>query len=128
MTFADHARQIAVQLLADCEHADFSAVNVMRLLSQKRRQPVSMPVVFTSLLGYSGVLKRPVRIDAIGNYVRGATRTPQVLLDAQALEAPDGLHISWDVMEGVPEMVHEVQVEATFPDGTKLVTVHQPIQ
>ncbi|HVF13865.1 MAG TPA: urease subunit gamma [Acidimicrobiales bacterium] len=32
-----------------------------------------------------------------------------------------------DVMEGVPEMVHEVQVEATFPDGTKLVTVHQPI-
>ena len=31
------------------------------------------------------------------------------------------------VMEGVPEMIHEVQVEATFPDGTKLVTVHQPI-
>jgi urease subunit gamma len=33
-----------------------------------------------------------------------------------------------DVMEGVPEMIHEVQVEATFPDGTKLVTVHDPIQ
>ncbi|MFL5244776.1 MAG: urease subunit gamma [Gemmataceae bacterium] len=32
-----------------------------------------------------------------------------------------------DVMEGVPEMIAEVQVEATFPDGTKLVTVHQPI-
>jgi urease subunit gamma len=32
-----------------------------------------------------------------------------------------------DVMEGVPEMIHEVQAEATFPDGTKLVTVHQPI-
>jgi urease subunit gamma len=32
-----------------------------------------------------------------------------------------------DVMEGVPEMIHEVQVEATFPDGTKLVTVHDPI-
>ena len=31
------------------------------------------------------------------------------------------------VMEGVPEMIHEVQVEATFPDGTKLVTVHTPI-
>jgi len=30
-------------------------------------------------------------------------------------------------MDGVPEMVHEVQVEATFPDGTKLVTVHDPI-
>ncbi len=33
-----------------------------------------------------------------------------------------------DVMEGIGEMIHEVQVEATFPDGTKLVTVHDPIQ
>jgi urease subunit gamma len=33
-----------------------------------------------------------------------------------------------DVMEGVPEMIHEVQVEGTFPDGTKLVTVHDPIR
>ena len=33
-----------------------------------------------------------------------------------------------DVMEGVADMIHEVQVEATFPDGTKLVTVHQPIR
>ena len=32
-----------------------------------------------------------------------------------------------DVMEGVPELIPEIQVEATFPDGTKLVTVHQPI-
>jgi urease subunit gamma len=33
-----------------------------------------------------------------------------------------------DVMKGIAEMIHEVQVEATFPDGTKLVTVHDPIQ
>jgi len=33
-----------------------------------------------------------------------------------------------DVMEGVPEMIPDIQVEATFPDGTKLVTVHQPIE
>lgn len=33
-----------------------------------------------------------------------------------------------DLMEGIPEMIHEVQVEATFPDGTKLVTVHDPIR
>ncbi|MGX7696661.1 urease subunit gamma [Gordonia polyisoprenivorans] len=32
-----------------------------------------------------------------------------------------------DVMDGIPEMLHDVQVEATFPDGTKLVTVHNPI-
>jgi urease subunit gamma len=33
-----------------------------------------------------------------------------------------------DVMDGVAEMIHDVQVEATFPDGTKLVTIHDPIQ
>jgi urease subunit gamma len=35
---------------------------------------------------------------------------------------------STDVLEGIPEMIPEIQIEATFPDGTKLVTVHQPIQ
>lgn len=41
-----------------------------------------------------------------------------------------GQHVltSDDVMEGVPEMVDEIQIEGTFPDGTKLVTVHRPIQ
>jgi len=34
---------------------------------------------------------------------------------------------SEDVMEGIPEMIHDIQVEATFPDGTKLVTVHNPV-
>jgi len=33
-----------------------------------------------------------------------------------------------DVMQGVPELIHTVQVEVTFPDGTKLVTVHDPVQ
>ncbi len=32
-----------------------------------------------------------------------------------------------DVMEGIPKMIHDIQVEATFPDGTKLVTVHHPV-
>jgi urease subunit gamma len=41
-----------------------------------------------------------------------------------------GIHILGrdDVMEGVPEMLEEVQVEGTFPDGTKLVTIHHPIR
>ena len=41
----------------------------------------------------------------------------------------DGAHVLTrdQVMEGIAEMLHDVQVEATFPDGTKLVTVHQPI-
>ncbi|ABW15043.1 urease, gamma subunit [Parafrankia sp. EAN1pec] len=46
---------------------------------------------------------------------------------ADLMAAGRGVLTRDDVMEGVPEMLAEVQVEATFPDGTKLVTVHQPI-
>lgn len=62
------------------------------------------------------------------------------LITAEVMEgARDGLSVAElmahgktilsanDVMEGVPEILHEIQVEATFPDGTKLVTVHEPI-
>jgi urease subunit gamma len=47
---------------------------------------------------------------------------------AELMEA--GAHVLTrdDVMEGIPEMIKEIQVEATFPDGTKLVTVHEPIR
>lgn len=46
---------------------------------------------------------------------------------AELMEAGRTLLTVEDVMDGIAEMVHEVQVEATFPDGTKLVTVHNPI-
>jgi urease subunit gamma len=54
--------------------------------------------------------------------------------------ARDGKSVAWlmaegakvltrdQVMEGIPEMIHDIQIEATFPDGTKLVTVHEPIR
>ena len=47
---------------------------------------------------------------------------------AELMEAGTKILKREDVMEGVPEMIHDVQVEATFPDGTKLVTVHSPIR
>jgi urease subunit gamma len=47
---------------------------------------------------------------------------------ADLMSAGRGVLSRADVMDGVPEMLHEVQVEATFPDGTKLVTVHEPIR
>ena len=46
---------------------------------------------------------------------------------ASLMEYGRGLLTRDDVMDGIPEMIHDVQVEATFPDGTKLVTVHDPI-
>lgn len=47
---------------------------------------------------------------------------------AQLMEAGQHILTREDVMEGVPEMIDAIQVEGTFPDGTKLVTVHQPIR
>jgi urease subunit gamma len=46
---------------------------------------------------------------------------------AEIMAAGRGVLTRQDVMDGVAEMIHDVQVEATFPDGTKLVTVHDPI-
>ncbi|MFT3717604.1 urease subunit gamma [Pseudorhodoferax sp.] len=46
---------------------------------------------------------------------------------AQLMSEGRGVLARADVMEGVPEMIPDIQVEASFPDGTKLVTVHQPI-
>ncbi|PYM39931.1 MAG: urease subunit gamma [Candidatus Rokuibacteriota bacterium] len=47
---------------------------------------------------------------------------------SQLMEAGRSVLGRGDVMEGVPEMIDEVQVEGTFPDGTKLVTIHHPIR
>jgi urease subunit gamma len=47
---------------------------------------------------------------------------------AQLMESGQHILTRGDVMEGVPEMIDEIQVEGTFPDGTKLVTIHQPIR
>jgi urease subunit gamma len=44
------------------------------------------------------------------------------------LNYPETILTREDVMEGIPEMIHEIQIEATFQDGTKLVTVHEPIR
>ncbi|MEW2516924.1 urease subunit gamma [Actinacidiphila alni] len=46
---------------------------------------------------------------------------------AELMESGRAVLTRADVMDGIPEMIPDVQVEATFPDGTKLVTVHQPI-
>jgi urease subunit gamma len=58
---------------------------------------------------------------AILEGARDGKTVAQLMSEGKAVLARD------DVMDGVPEIVSEIQVEATFPDGTKLVTVHQPI-
>ena len=71
-------------------------------------------------------LNYPEAVALIADYVvegaRDGRSVAELMRDGATVLTRD------DVMEGVPEMLHEIQVEATFPDGTKLVTVHEPIR
>ena len=71
-------------------------------------------------------LNYPEAVAVISSFVLEGARDGRGVADLMAA----GQHVltAEDVMDGVPEMVTSVQIEATFPDGTKLVTVHAPIQ
>jgi urease subunit gamma len=71
-------------------------------------------------------LNYPEAIALISDFVLEGARDGRSV--AELMSAGAEVLSRGQVMEGVPEMVREVQVEATFPDGTKLVTVHQPIR
>ena len=71
-------------------------------------------------------LNHPEAVAILTDWVLEAARDGRTVADHMQA----GRHVLGraDVMEGIPEMIDEVQVEATFPDGTKLVTVHTPIR
>lgn len=71
-------------------------------------------------------LNHPEAIALITDYVVEGARDGRSVADL--MEAGARVVTRAQVMEGIAEMIHDVQVEATFPDGTKLVTVHQPIR
>ncbi len=71
-------------------------------------------------------LNYPEAIALISNQLQEAARDGKSV--AELMQYGATILTRDDVMEGVADMVHEVQIEATFPDGTKLVTVHQPIR
>ncbi|HEV8392184.1 MAG TPA: urease subunit gamma [Dongiaceae bacterium] len=71
-------------------------------------------------------LNHPEAIALISDFIVEGARDGRKVADLMR----DGASVlsREQVMEGIPELLHEVQVEATFPDGTKLVTVHNPIR
>jgi urease subunit gamma len=71
-------------------------------------------------------LNHPEAIALITDFVVEGARDGRSVADL--MEAGAHVVTRSQVMEGIAEMIHDVQVEATFPDGTKLVTVHEPIR
>ena len=71
------------------------------------------------------LLNHPETVALLSSFVYEGAREGRTVADL--MQAGREVLTRADVMEGVPEMVREVQVEATFPDGTKLVTLHDPI-
>src|SRR5499425_3343589 len=71
-------------------------------------------------------LNHPEAVALISDFVLEGARDGRSV--AELMRDGAGVLSRDEVMEGVPEMIAEIQVEATFPDGTKLVTVHQPIR
>ncbi len=71
-------------------------------------------------------LNHPEAVALITDFVVEGARDGRSVADL--MQAGATVLTRAQVMEGIPEMIHEIQVEATFPDGTKLVTVHNPIR
>lgn len=71
-------------------------------------------------------LNYPETIALISSFVMEGARDGRTVADL--MQAGAAVLTRDDVMPGVPEMIHDIHIEATFPDGTKLVTVHEPIR
>ncbi|MBY0381876.1 MAG: urease subunit gamma [Xanthobacteraceae bacterium] len=71
-------------------------------------------------------LNHPEAIAIISDFIVEGARDGRTV--AELMKAGAEVLRRDQVMDGIPEMIHDIQVEATFPDGTKLVTVHEPIR
>ena len=105
----------------------FRDLNVNLTPREKDKLLIAMAAVVARRRLERGVkLNHPESVALITDFVLEGARDGRSVADLME----HGAHVLTreQVMEGVPEMIADVQVEATFPDGTKLVTVHEPIR
>ncbi|KUF36531.1 MULTISPECIES: non-ribosomal peptide synthetase [Lysinibacillus] len=98
--FYEHAAEIQQQLWTDLEYRDFSGIEVLRELKRQRNRDVIIPVVYTSTLG-AEVNSHMSDNEPKLKLAYKISQTPQVWIDCQVSEQPNGVLINWDVREGI---------------------------
>jgi urease subunit gamma len=94
---------------------------------EKDKLLISMAAIVARRRLERGVkLNHPEAIAIISDFIVEGARDGRTV--AELMKAGAEVLTRDQVMQGIPEMIHDIQVEATFPDGTKLVTVHAPIR
>ncbi len=112
-SFVDLTRRVQRQLWQDLEHSGFSGVRLLRELGRARGDEAEIfaPVVFASASGQSNEATEEMPLSWLGRRVFGLSQTPQVLLDHQLFEDPDGLDFNWDAVD---ELFVEGTLDAMF--------------
>ena len=94
---------------------------------EKDKLLISMAAIVARRRLERGVkLNHPEAVALISDFILEGARDGRTVADL--MHAGGEVLTRAQVMDGIPEMIHDIQVEATFPDGTKLVTVHDPIR
>jgi urease subunit gamma len=111
-------------------HCEESRENIRRMNLTPREKDkllVAMAAIVARRRLERGVmLNHPEAIALISDFVVEGARDGRTVADL--MQAGAQVLTRAQCMDGIPEMIHDIQVEATFPDGTKLVTVHEPIR
>lgn len=94
---------------------------------EQEKMMISLAAMIAEKRRAKGIkLNHPESVALISSFILEGAREGKTV--AQVMDEGGQLLTREDVMEGVPEMIPMIQVEATFPDGTKLVTIHDPIK
>ena len=98
LPFIGNAKKLQNRLWTDLEHSSYSGIDFLRELNRKRKEPMIVPIVYTSTLGVENAAS-----DKKYELAYEISQTPQVWIDCQVSERNGGIYINWDVRKGVFE-------------------------